>query len=189
MLMQLIAATLITHNLPDSGTRMVQAVIILGAVFIQRQRSRRDDGDRRPGDRGLSPWRSATATTRREPPTGASASPACSSAAARSSSSRSSTILASLVFGTRFASVDNFLNILEASSFLGLVAVGMTFVIIGGGIDLSVGSLLALSAVLAAYGSQYGQRRGRRAAAGRLWRHRAGQRRCSSPEPGWPRSS
>jgi ribose/xylose/arabinose/galactoside ABC-type transport system permease subunit len=38
MLMQLIAATLITHNLPDSATRMVQAVIILGAVFIQRQR-------------------------------------------------------------------------------------------------------------------------------------------------------
>jgi galactofuranose transport system permease protein len=37
-LMQLISATLITHNLPDSGTRMVQAVIILVAVFIQRQR-------------------------------------------------------------------------------------------------------------------------------------------------------
>lgn len=66
------------------------------------------------------------------------------------------TLVASLIFGTRFASVDNFLNILEASSFLGLVAVGMTFVIIGGGIDLSVGSLLALSAVLAAFGSQYG---------------------------------
>jgi len=65
-------------------------------------------------------------------------------------------VLASLIFGTRFLSADNFLNILEASSFLGLVAVGMTFVIIGGGIDLSVGSLLALSAVLAAYGSQYG---------------------------------
>ena len=65
-------------------------------------------------------------------------------------------LLASVVFGARFANVDNFLNILEASSFLGLVAVGMTFVIIGGGIDLSVGSLLALAAVLAAYGSQYG---------------------------------
>jgi len=65
-------------------------------------------------------------------------------------------VLASLVFGTRFASVDNILNILEASSFLGLVAVGMAFVIIGGGIDLSVGSLLALSAVLTAFGSQYG---------------------------------
>jgi galactofuranose transport system permease protein len=64
--------------------------------------------------------------------------------------------LAAVVFGGRFASVDNFLNILEASSFLGLVAVGMTFVIVGGGIDLSVGSLLALSAVLAAFGSQYG---------------------------------
>ncbi len=38
LLMQLIAATLITHNLPNSATRMVQAVIILGAVFIQRQR-------------------------------------------------------------------------------------------------------------------------------------------------------
>jgi galactofuranose transport system permease protein len=66
------------------------------------------------------------------------------------------TLIASLVFGSKFASVDNFLNILEASSFLGLIAVGMTFVIIGGGIDLSVGSLLALSAVLAAYGSQSG---------------------------------
>jgi ribose/xylose/arabinose/galactoside ABC-type transport system permease subunit len=39
MLMQLIGATLITHNLPDSSTRMVQAVIILGAVFLQRQRN------------------------------------------------------------------------------------------------------------------------------------------------------
>jgi galactofuranose transport system permease protein len=38
MLMQLIGATLISHNLPDSATRMVTAVIILGAVFIQRQR-------------------------------------------------------------------------------------------------------------------------------------------------------
>ena len=38
MLMQLIGATLISHNLPDSATRMVTALIILGAVFIQRQR-------------------------------------------------------------------------------------------------------------------------------------------------------
>jgi ribose/xylose/arabinose/galactoside ABC-type transport system permease subunit len=38
MLMQLISATLISHNLPDSATRMVTAVIILGAVLIQRQR-------------------------------------------------------------------------------------------------------------------------------------------------------
>lgn len=38
MLMQLIGATLISHNLPDSGTRMVMALIIVGAVLIQRQR-------------------------------------------------------------------------------------------------------------------------------------------------------
>jgi lipopolysaccharide export LptBFGC system permease protein LptF len=34
--------------------------------------------------------------------------------------------LAAVVFGGRFASVDNFLNILEASSFLGLVAFSYT---------------------------------------------------------------
>ena len=38
MLIQLIAATLISHNLPDSATRMIQALIILGAVFVQRGR-------------------------------------------------------------------------------------------------------------------------------------------------------
>ena len=38
MLMQLIAATLISHDLPDSATRMIQAAIILGAVYVQRQR-------------------------------------------------------------------------------------------------------------------------------------------------------
>ena len=38
MLMQLIGATLISHNLPNSSTRMVQAAIILAAVFLQRQR-------------------------------------------------------------------------------------------------------------------------------------------------------
>lgn len=67
------------------------------------------------------------------------------------------TLLGALAFGPRFASVDNMLNILEASSFLGLVAVGMTFVIIGGGIDLSGGSILALAAVLAAFAAQSGE--------------------------------
>ena len=41
-------------------------------------------------------------------------------------------------------------------SFLAVIAIGMTFVIITGGIDLSVGSLYALGGVLAAYGSQWG---------------------------------
>ncbi len=62
----------------------------------------------------------------------------------------------SAAFGTRFASSQNLLNIALASSFLAIVAVGMTFVILSGGIDLSVGSVLALSAVLTAYASRWG---------------------------------
>lgn len=38
LLFQLIGATLISHDLPDSATRMVQALIILGAVYVQRDR-------------------------------------------------------------------------------------------------------------------------------------------------------
>jgi ribose/xylose/arabinose/galactoside ABC-type transport system permease subunit len=41
-------------------------------------------------------------------------------------------------------------------SFLGLIAVGMTFIIISGGIDLSVGSQLAMGGVLAAYSLRWG---------------------------------
>ena len=44
-----------------------------------------------------------------------------------------------------FFSGKNFLNILNQSAVLGIMAMGMTFVIITGGIDLSVGSLMALS--------------------------------------------
>lgn len=50
----------------------------------------------------------------------------------------------------RFLTFANIQNMLLQSSFLGLIAVGMTFVIMSGGIDLSVGSLLALGGVLAA---------------------------------------
>lgn len=42
-----------------------------------------------------------------------------------------------------FLKVQNFLNILRQCSFWGIVAVGMTFVITQGGIDLSVGALVA----------------------------------------------
>lgn len=49
----------------------------------------------------------------------------------------------------RFLSVQNFLNILRQNSFIGIVALGMTLVIILGGIDLAVGSVVALSGGLA----------------------------------------
>ncbi|MBB5824919.1 ABC transporter permease [Micromonospora carbonacea] len=44
---------------------------------------------------------------------------------------------------------DNILTILKLASVVGVVTVGMTFVIIGGGIDLSVGAIVALAGVWA----------------------------------------
>src|ERR1700709_1246489 len=45
-----------------------------------------------------------------------------------------------------FATFDNAMNVLTRTSFIGIIAVGMTFVIISGGIDLSVGSMAGLIA-------------------------------------------
>ena len=49
-----------------------------------------------------------------------------------------------------FLSVSNILNILLSTSVFGVLAIGMTFVICSAGIDLSVGSMLALSGVVGA---------------------------------------
>ncbi len=49
-----------------------------------------------------------------------------------------------------FFHLDNLLNVARQASIVGVLAVGMTFVILTGGIDLSVGSLLALTAVVMA---------------------------------------
>lgn len=46
-----------------------------------------------------------------------------------------------------FATSANFLTILKSAAVIGVVSVGMTFVIIGGGIDLSVGAIVALASV------------------------------------------
>src|SRR5215218_1686378 len=50
---------------------------------------------------------------------------------------------------TQFLDIDNVLTILRLSAVIGVVSIGMTFVIIAGGIDLSVGALVALSSVWA----------------------------------------
>jgi galactofuranose transport system permease protein len=50
---------------------------------------------------------------------------------------------------TGFFSLQNFLNLFIDNAYLIIIGVGMTFVIISGGIDLSVGSALALSTMLA----------------------------------------
>jgi len=47
----------------------------------------------------------------------------------------------------KFLTVQNLLNLLQQSSVVGIIALGMTFVILVAGIDLSVGSTLALSSM------------------------------------------
>ena len=57
-----------------------------------------------------------------------------------------------LTFATdKFLSLRNFLNILDQATVLGIVAVGMTYVILIGGIDLAVGSVLALAMMVLGY--------------------------------------
>jgi ribose transport system permease protein len=61
-------------------------------------------------------------------------------------------LCAFLTFATdSFFSVRNFLNILDQVTVIGIIAVGMTFVILLGGIDLSVGSVLALAMMVLGY--------------------------------------
>jgi ribose transport system permease protein len=49
-----------------------------------------------------------------------------------------------------FTSVSNILTILRQASIIGVISIGMTLVIIAGGIDLSVGSVMGLASVVAA---------------------------------------
>jgi ribose transport system permease protein len=55
-----------------------------------------------------------------------------------------------------FLSLQNVLNLLRSFSFLGFISIGMTFVILSAGIDLSVASILAFSGVLLALFQHWG---------------------------------
>lgn len=69
-------------------------------------------------------------------------------------------LVALLAFGTlrydNFLSAYNLLELLRYNSMFALIALGMTFVIMTGGIDLSVGSVVAMSSVVSALASPYG---------------------------------
>src|SRR6056297_1062236 len=56
-------------------------------------------------------------------------------------------VIATLVNG-RFSHPDNVRSLIRDTSFYGLMSIGAAFVIITGGIDLSIGSLVALSGIL-----------------------------------------
>lgn len=65
-------------------------------------------------------------------------------------------LIVNLVFTPGFAAVDNFRNILVQVTPTMLVAIGMTFVIATGGIDLSVGSVMAIASAVTATSLDYG---------------------------------
>ncbi len=59
-------------------------------------------------------------------------------------------IVISTMLSPHFLTVDNIFNVLRQWTMVGLIAIGLTFVIISGGIDLSGGAILALAAVVGA---------------------------------------
>ena len=86
----------------------------------------------------------------------------------------------------RFLSSINLFNVMRQVSITGLLAIGMTFVILTAGIDLSIGSLLAFAGLVAAAVAKGGLagplhgRRGRRSATAGRWR-RSRRSRSASP--------
>ena len=60
------------------------------------------------------------------------------------------------IFGKNFLSLDMVKNILESSYYIGFMAFGVTFIIITGGIDLSLGTVMMCSALLGGYSFKQG---------------------------------
>ena len=52
------------------------------------------------------------------------------------------------IFGRNFFSFTTLVNILDSSYYIGFIAIGVTFVIITGGIDLSLGTVMMASAII-----------------------------------------
>ena len=103
------------------------------------------------------------------PPAASSPAPSSASAGRRHGArlielvqARGAIVVLAVAILTAGASFPNFLrlgnleDIVTAASFLGLVAIGQTFVIIMGGFDLAVGSMVSVGTVLAAYAVPYG---------------------------------
>ena len=57
-------------------------------------------------------------------------------------------VIAAILKDTQFFQLQNIINILRSNSVIGIIAMGMTLVIISGGIDLSVGSVMVMAAAV-----------------------------------------
>lgn len=67
-------------------------------------------------------------------------------------------IVASVFLGDSFLDIQNFVNILRNNAILGVLALGMAFIIISGNIDLSIGSMLvAVGAIAVAIVNFFGK--------------------------------
>ena len=144
VLMQPVSATLIKNNLPNSSALMVQAVI-----------------DHRRGVGGAGERTMSAPVTTVE--SAGAAQPRVRRQLVGSVLQRqgAAVVLALVVVGAwvalpRFGSVDNLRDVALQSSFLAVIALGMTFVIITGGIDLSVGSVYVARRRARRVGSRYG---------------------------------
>ncbi|MBW7461031.1 ABC transporter permease, partial [Paenibacillus sepulcri] len=60
------------------------------------------------------------------------------------------TVIVLSIVSDSFLTVTNLMNVLRQVSINGILAVGMTFIILTAGIDLSIGSLMAVAGVIAA---------------------------------------
>ena len=60
------------------------------------------------------------------------------------------------IFGNNFLTLDTVKNILESSYYIGFMAFGVTFIIITGGIDLSLGTVMMCAALLGGYAFKQG---------------------------------
>ena len=69
-------------------------------------------------------------------------------------------VVGTVTAGERFANFDNFLTIVRFASIIGVISLGMTFVITAGGIDLSVGSVMGLATVVASLAAVQSTARG-----------------------------
>ena len=57
-------------------------------------------------------------------------------------------LVAFSLWNPRFIEMENVLGVVRSSAILGVMALGVTFVVIGGNLDLSVGSLMSFSAIV-----------------------------------------
>lgn len=60
-------------------------------------------------------------------------------------------VIVMIILSPNFAQPKNLINILKQTSINGILSLGMMFVIISGGFDLSVGSIVGVTGVIAAY--------------------------------------